>query len=192
MEVNYIAGTPYVGANVKTYADPVDPGDGSRGAFTAWDPVAKKPVWRIKEKFPVWCGAAGDGRRCGLLRHDGRLVQGRRRRARGRSSGSSRPAPGSSASRSPTAAPTASSTWRSSRASAGGPGWSSRRARPPRPDRRDRVRRGHEGPAAAHDEGRHALRLLPPLSSGSRRPCRLVRSPRRRRALALDGAGAAR
>jgi lanthanide-dependent methanol dehydrogenase len=57
VEANYIAGTPYVGANVKLYADPVDPGDGSRGAFTAWDPVAKKPRWRLKEKFPVWCGA---------------------------------------------------------------------------------------------------------------------------------------
>lgn len=63
MEANYIAGTPYVGANVKYYADPVDPGDGSRGAFTAWDPVGKKQAWRIKERFPVWSGAvvtAGD------------------------------------------------------------------------------------------------------------------------------------
>lgn len=63
MEANYIAGTPYVGANVKYYADPVDPGDGSRGAFTAWDPVAKKQKWRMKERFPVWSGAvvtAGD------------------------------------------------------------------------------------------------------------------------------------
>jgi len=57
VEANYIAGTPYVGANSKMYADPVDPGDGSRGAFTAWDPVARKVAWRIKEKFPVWCGA---------------------------------------------------------------------------------------------------------------------------------------
>jgi len=55
---NYIAGTPYIGAHAKFYADPVDPGDGSRGAFTAWDPVAKKAVWNIKERFPVWCGAA--------------------------------------------------------------------------------------------------------------------------------------
>jgi PQQ-dependent dehydrogenase (methanol/ethanol family) len=62
-EVNYIAGTPYIGANVKMYADPVDPGDGSRGAFTAWDVVNKKRAWRIKESFPVWSGAvatAGD------------------------------------------------------------------------------------------------------------------------------------
>ena len=35
VEANYIAGTPYVGANARLYADPVDPGDGSRGAFTA-------------------------------------------------------------------------------------------------------------------------------------------------------------
>jgi glucose dehydrogenase len=62
-EASYIVGTPFVGVNEKMYADPVDPGDGSRGAFTAWDPVAKKKVWRIKESFPVWSGAmvtAGD------------------------------------------------------------------------------------------------------------------------------------
>ncbi|MFL5328514.1 MAG: methanol/ethanol family PQQ-dependent dehydrogenase [Gemmataceae bacterium] len=60
-EVSYIAGTPYVGANVKYHADPVEPGDGSRGAFSAWDPVQKKKVWSIKEKFPVWCGALTTG-----------------------------------------------------------------------------------------------------------------------------------
>ena len=43
---------------------------------------------------------AGDGRRRGLLRDDGRLVQGRRCAAPATSCGSSRPAPGSSASRS--------------------------------------------------------------------------------------------
>ncbi|HWQ36664.1 MAG TPA: methanol/ethanol family PQQ-dependent dehydrogenase [Blastocatellia bacterium] len=41
VEVNYIAGTPYVGANVKMYAGP----GGHRGEFTAWDPVAARPVW---------------------------------------------------------------------------------------------------------------------------------------------------
>jgi PQQ-dependent dehydrogenase (methanol/ethanol family) len=63
LEVNYIAGTPYVGIEQKLYADPVEPGDGNRGAFTAWDPTAKKQVWRNKEWFPVWSGAmvtAGD------------------------------------------------------------------------------------------------------------------------------------
>jgi lanthanide-dependent methanol dehydrogenase len=58
-EANYIAGTPYVGANEKMYAGE----GGNRGEFTAWDPVAAKKVWSIKEKFPVWSGAlatAGD------------------------------------------------------------------------------------------------------------------------------------
>jgi PQQ-dependent dehydrogenase (methanol/ethanol family) len=54
--INYIAGTPYMGADAKFYADPVSPGNGNLGAFTAWDPVAKKPIWNIEEKFPVWCG----------------------------------------------------------------------------------------------------------------------------------------
>jgi glucose dehydrogenase len=36
---------------------------GNRGQFTAWDPVAGRAVWTIKEDFPVWSGAlvtAGD------------------------------------------------------------------------------------------------------------------------------------
>jgi lanthanide-dependent methanol dehydrogenase len=59
LEANYIAGTPYVGANVKFYAGP----GGHRGAFMAWDPVARRKVWSIPERFPVWSGAlvtAGD------------------------------------------------------------------------------------------------------------------------------------
>jgi lanthanide-dependent methanol dehydrogenase len=59
VEANYIAGTPFVGANVKMYAGP----GGNRGVFSAWDPVARKEVWSIKENFPVWSGAlvtAGD------------------------------------------------------------------------------------------------------------------------------------
>jgi lanthanide-dependent methanol dehydrogenase len=59
-EANYIAGTPYVGANVVMYAAP---GDGHRGKFTAWDPVERRIVWQINERFPVWSGAvatAGD------------------------------------------------------------------------------------------------------------------------------------
>jgi len=61
IEANYIAGTPYLGVNVKMYADPVDPGDGSRGRFTAWDPIEKKAVWNITERFPVWTGALVTG-----------------------------------------------------------------------------------------------------------------------------------
>jgi lanthanide-dependent methanol dehydrogenase len=62
VEANYIAGTPYLGANVKMYADPVEK-DGNRGEFMAWDPIGQKKVWGIKERFPVWSGAcvtAGD------------------------------------------------------------------------------------------------------------------------------------
>jgi alcohol dehydrogenase (cytochrome c) len=59
VQANYIAGTPYVGANVKMYAGP----GGNRGEFTAWDPVNAKAVWKVKEDFPAWSGAlatAGD------------------------------------------------------------------------------------------------------------------------------------
>ena len=52
-QANYIAGTPYVGANVKMYAGP----GGNRGGFMAWDPVTAKPVWKVKENFPAWSGA---------------------------------------------------------------------------------------------------------------------------------------
>ena len=59
MEANYIAGTPYVGMNVRMYGGP----GGNRGEFLAWDPVNGQKVWAIPEKFPVWSGAlatAGD------------------------------------------------------------------------------------------------------------------------------------
>ena len=58
-DVNYIAGTPYVGANVKYYPGP----GGHRGELSAWDPAAGKEVWTLKERFPVWSGTlatAGD------------------------------------------------------------------------------------------------------------------------------------
>jgi PQQ-dependent dehydrogenase (methanol/ethanol family) len=53
VEANYIAGTPFVGANVRMYAGP----GGHRGLFTAWDPVQGKAVWQVKEDLPVWSGA---------------------------------------------------------------------------------------------------------------------------------------
>jgi PQQ-dependent dehydrogenase (methanol/ethanol family) len=58
-QTSYIAGTPYVGADVKMYPGP----GGNRGVFTAWDPVNQRKAWEIKEDFPVWSGAlatAGD------------------------------------------------------------------------------------------------------------------------------------
>jgi lanthanide-dependent methanol dehydrogenase len=53
VEANYIAGTPFVGMNVKMSPGP----GGNRGFFDAWDPVARKLVWRVPENFPVWSGA---------------------------------------------------------------------------------------------------------------------------------------
>jgi glucose dehydrogenase len=44
---------------VKMYAGP----GGNRGVLDAWDPIAGKAVWSIKENFPVWSGTvvtAGD------------------------------------------------------------------------------------------------------------------------------------
>jgi PQQ-dependent dehydrogenase (methanol/ethanol family) len=58
-EANYIEGTPYLGADARMYAGP----GGHRGVLTAWDPVARRPVWRISEDLPLWSGAlatAGD------------------------------------------------------------------------------------------------------------------------------------
>lgn len=59
MQTSYIAGTPYVGMNVRMQPGP----GGNRGVFTAWDPVNARAAWEIKENFPVWSGAlvtAGD------------------------------------------------------------------------------------------------------------------------------------
>lgn len=52
MQVNYIAGTPYVGADVHMKPGP----GGNRGELTAWDPVNRRPVWQVKESFPIWSG----------------------------------------------------------------------------------------------------------------------------------------
>jgi PQQ-dependent dehydrogenase (methanol/ethanol family) len=57
--VSYIAGTPFVGAEVKMYAGP----GGARGRVTAWDPFGQKKAWEVLENFPVWSGTvttAGD------------------------------------------------------------------------------------------------------------------------------------
>jgi glucose dehydrogenase len=59
VQTNYIAGTPYVGADVVMKPGP----GGNRGMFTAWDPVKRHAVWQIREDLPVWSGAvatAGD------------------------------------------------------------------------------------------------------------------------------------
>ena len=52
-ETSYIAGTPYVGAELK-----IRPGPGGyRGEFIAWDPVKRRKAWSVREFFPVWSGA---------------------------------------------------------------------------------------------------------------------------------------
>ena len=57
--VSYIAGTPYLGADVRMYAGP----GGNRGELVAWDPAQGKKIWGVKENFPLWSGVlttAGD------------------------------------------------------------------------------------------------------------------------------------
>jgi lanthanide-dependent methanol dehydrogenase len=59
VEVSYIAGTPYVGAEVVYHPGP----GGHLGEVTAWDPVKGQPAWKIKEPFMAWSGTlatAGD------------------------------------------------------------------------------------------------------------------------------------
>jgi len=59
IQANYIAGTPYVGANVASKAGP----GGNRGVFQAWDIREGKTIWSVKEDLPVWSGTvvtAGD------------------------------------------------------------------------------------------------------------------------------------
>lgn len=53
VEVSYIAGTPYIGANVRMHAGP----GGNRGFLTAWDVAGRRVAWQIREDFPVWSGA---------------------------------------------------------------------------------------------------------------------------------------
>jgi PQQ-dependent dehydrogenase (methanol/ethanol family) len=57
VEVKYQAGQPYVGAIVLSKAGP----GGNRGEFLAWDPVAGKKVWGIKENLSAWGGALTTG-----------------------------------------------------------------------------------------------------------------------------------
>jgi PQQ-dependent dehydrogenase (methanol/ethanol family) len=58
-EVNYIAGTPFLGASVRMY-----PGEGYHGELVAWDPAGARKVWGVKDtRFPIYSGVlatAGD------------------------------------------------------------------------------------------------------------------------------------
>jgi lanthanide-dependent methanol dehydrogenase len=57
VEVKYQAGQPYVGAIVVSKPGP----GGNRGEFIAWDPVAGKKVWGVKENLSAWGGALSTG-----------------------------------------------------------------------------------------------------------------------------------
>jgi lanthanide-dependent methanol dehydrogenase len=53
LPVSYIKGTPFIGAKPRFYPGP----GGNAGEFMAWDPIARKKVWTIPERWPVWSGA---------------------------------------------------------------------------------------------------------------------------------------
>lgn len=57
-KANYIAGTPYIGANVTMYPGP----GGWQGALLAWDVAAARPVWMLKENhLPLFGGVLATG-----------------------------------------------------------------------------------------------------------------------------------
>jgi PQQ-dependent dehydrogenase (methanol/ethanol family) len=60
IEANYIAGTPYLGADVKMYPGP----GGYQGELVGWDVAHNRKAWGVKEeKLPVYSGVlatAGD------------------------------------------------------------------------------------------------------------------------------------
>ncbi|HUQ12623.1 MAG TPA: PQQ-dependent dehydrogenase, methanol/ethanol family [Steroidobacteraceae bacterium] len=51
--VSYIKGTPYIGAKPRFFPGP----GGNAGEFMAWDPIARKKMWTIPERWPLWSGA---------------------------------------------------------------------------------------------------------------------------------------
>jgi PQQ-dependent dehydrogenase (methanol/ethanol family) len=54
LEASYIAGTPYLGAEVRFY--PGTNGKEHRGDLIAWDPITGRRAWAVPERFPVWSG----------------------------------------------------------------------------------------------------------------------------------------
>ena len=56
--VNYIAGTPYLGASVRMYPGP----GGYQGELVAWDVAHAKKVWSVKDPdLPVYSGVLATG-----------------------------------------------------------------------------------------------------------------------------------
>ncbi|HEX8946253.1 MAG TPA: PQQ-dependent dehydrogenase, methanol/ethanol family [Gemmatimonadaceae bacterium] len=57
-QVQYIAGTPYMGSNFPAVPAP----GGFKGALIAWDPKTAKEVWSVKdENYPVYSGVLTTG-----------------------------------------------------------------------------------------------------------------------------------
>jgi len=58
VEVNYIAGTPYVGASIRMYPGPGD----YQGELMAWDVAHGKKLWSVKDPdLPVYSGVLSTG-----------------------------------------------------------------------------------------------------------------------------------
>jgi lanthanide-dependent methanol dehydrogenase len=58
IEANYIAGTPYLGADVKMYVGP----GGYHGELVAWDIAQNRKAWGVKDdKFPIYSGVLATG-----------------------------------------------------------------------------------------------------------------------------------
>ena len=56
--MNYIAGTPYLGASVRMYPGP----GGYQGELVAWDVANAKKVWSVKDAdLPVYSGVLATG-----------------------------------------------------------------------------------------------------------------------------------
>jgi alcohol dehydrogenase (cytochrome c) len=127
IEANYIAGTPYLGADVKMYPGP----GGYQGELVAWDVAHAKKVWGVRTRCCP--STAACSRRVATSCSTGRSKAGSSRSTHGRAPncGSSTPARASSATRSRIAALTASSTSPSIRVWAAG--WAPWRFRPSPP-----------------------------------------------------------
>ena len=58
IEANYIAGTPYLGADVRMYPGP----GGYQGELVAWDVAHNRKAWGVKDpKFPIYSGVLATG-----------------------------------------------------------------------------------------------------------------------------------
>jgi len=58
IDANYIAGTPYLGADVKMYPGP----GGYQGELVAWDVAHNKKAWGVQDpKFPIYSGVLATG-----------------------------------------------------------------------------------------------------------------------------------